>query len=60
MTIWLRKKSQLTLPASIVSQLGLQEGDALDCQCHGDTIVLTPATRMMSLNHSPEIKKQVL
>lgn len=42
MIIELRKKSQVTIPREIVSQLNLQEGDHLDISIQEGTIVIEP------------------
>ena len=50
MNIKFRERSQITLPASVVEQLELQTGDALECEIIGNTICLIPVNHPMKKN----------
>lgn len=50
MNIKFREKSQITLPASVVEQLELRTGDALECEIIGNTICLIPISPPMKKN----------
>lgn len=50
MNIKFREKSQITLPSSVVEQLELQAGDALECEIIGNTICLIPIRHPMKKN----------
>lgn len=50
MNIKFREKSQITLPSSVVEQLELHTGDALECEIIGNTICLSPVSHPMKKN----------
>lgn len=50
MNIKFREKSQITLPSSVVEQLKLHTGDALECEIIGNTICLIPVNYPMKKN----------
>lgn len=47
--IRVKKKAQITLPSGIRRALGIEEGDYLEAEVQGNTVVLTPKTVITKL-----------
>ena len=58
MRISLREKRQLTLPASLCHELGLEAGDLLDASIEGDKIIIRPR-RKAAVDALAEVRRAI-